>query len=524
MRTKTDLQLAYSTLLLLMRGPNGVWRVEVMKALLHWWIHAPLGSFEPLLFDALTANLNKWSSKQRHLLLTWATRFDPTSDEANDLRKRLDLFETASFSSNEVHALLQKVPLSARLRSKSAVTLANMWTVASTNVKKMDELWDIRHAILDSIDVEFAADESSYSSDVFLDLADSVSRDAETRRERDSRVGDRYLTESAAYEEAHRGRTMVTVWFGTDRERAEREASEQIDFTGECCTQGNVTFGTAHVSIPAVHSEGAIERPSIWKLELRENADKHMLIQSIEVCRAGDWENSMADSSENAVLFIHGFNVDFDEALLRTAQLAYDLKFPGIPMCFSWPAKKGLSSYLTNTENVEWAIPHLREFMSRVAAVPGIKRIHVIAHSMGSRLLMNVLRDLSVAEENSKVSQIVFAAPDIFSEKFKQMAECLEQFDQVTLYASSADWALKASKQINNHPRAGDADPPLVIPQVVTIDVTAVGEQIFGVGHSYYGEVSKVLSDLFYIVWHGLKPSERASVRYMPNGGYYALT
>ena len=523
MRTKTDLQLAYSTLLFLIRRPNGIWRIEVMKALLHWWTHAPLGSFEPLLFYALTANIDKWSFRHQQLLLTWATKLDPTSDEAEELRRRLDQYETANFPSNDIRELFQRTPLSLKLRSRSAVSLANIWAVASVNVKDVDELRDIRHAISKSIDHELATNDIAYTSEVLLDLAESVNRDAVTQGDRDLGEGSRYTTAPAAYEETSDGKTIVKVWFGTDRERAEQSPNEQIIFTGECCAQARVTFGTAHVSIPSAHSEGVIERPSIWKLEFRENADKHMLIRGVEVCSVDEWRSSMANSSENAVLFIHGFNVDFDEALLRTAQLAYDLKFPGIPLCFSWPAKKGLSNYMANAENVEWAVPHLREFLFTVAAVSSVKKIHVIAHSMGSRLLMNVLRDLSSVANESKINQIVFAAPDIFKESFKQMAGCLDHFDQATLYASSADWALKASKQINNHPRAGDADPPLVISHVHTVDVTAVGEQIFGLGHSYYGEASKVIGDLFYIVWRGFKPYERASGRYIEEAGYYVL-
>ena len=41
-------------------------------------------------------------------------------------------------------------------------------------------------------------------------------------------------------------------------------------------------------------------------------------------------------------VFVHGFNVSFENALRRTAQIAYDLNFDGAPFLFSWPSGDGM--------------------------------------------------------------------------------------------------------------------------------------------------------------------------------------
>lgn len=67
----------------------------------------------------------------------------------------------------------------------------------------------------------------------------------------------------------------------------------------------------------------------------------------------------------------------------------------------------------------------------------------------------------------------------------KDLASTFHQkAERFTLYASSVDKAILASKVIHKHPRAGDADVELVIVDSVdTVDATAVDTSFMG--HSY---------------------------------------
>ncbi|MEH2287310.1 alpha/beta hydrolase [Nostoc sp.] len=47
-----------------------------------------------------------------------------------------------------------------------------------------------------------------------------------------------------------------------------------------------------------------------------------------------------------ALIFIHGYNISFEAAALRGAQLGCDLKIPSVRMAFySWPSKAKLERY-----------------------------------------------------------------------------------------------------------------------------------------------------------------------------------
>jgi hypothetical protein len=68
---------------------------------------------------------------------------------------------------------------------------------------------------------------------------------------------------------------VVKIFYGTDR-RSERGA-EKVSY-GERDPNGKLSFGTALVSIPRDHRMGELERPSLLKLEFREDPEKHVVL------------------------------------------------------------------------------------------------------------------------------------------------------------------------------------------------------------------------------------------------------
>ena len=104
---------------------------------------------------------------------------------------------------------------------------------------------------------------------------------------------------------------------------------------------------------------------------------------------------------------------------------------------------------------------------------------------------------------------MIFAAPDIDSETFVDLAdEFRRQAGRFTLYASSKDRALLASKAVNRYPRAGDAGAGLVIADGIdTIDATLVDTNLMG--HSYIGQNDSILGDVFDLLKDGSPPEAR---------------
>jgi len=281
--------------------------------------------------------------------------------------------------------------------------------------------------------------------------------------------------------------------------------------------RGELEMGTCEVSIPKRHEVGEIERPSVFRFEFEEDPRRHVVLLDVEAQSADTFFADLrarveASHKKEAFVFVHGFNVTFEAAAQRTAQLAYDLKFEGAPIFFSWPSQGGLLQYSVDETNVVWAVPHLKEFLTGVARRSGAQAVHLIAHSMGNRALTSALQLLSyeLKDEPPMFREVVLTAPDIDAEVFRRdiAPAIVSTADRVTLYASSNDEALKLSKTIHGYRRAGDSgDQLLIIPGVDTIDVSTVDTSLLG--HDYYGSNCTVIADMLDLVNESKPPQLR---------------
>lgn len=322
--------------------------------------------------------------------------------------------------------------------------------------------------------------------------------------------------------------TEYNVFFGTDRYLKSRKP---VKFTGKRSEDG-IHYGVATVSVPAVHREGKIERPSLLFRLLPENPDKYIVIHSKKVMPDHEWIETLqkrlalsidANSSRNeGLLFIHGYNVDLDAALWRSAQLCHDLKFGGQMLCFSWASKGSTAGYTADEATIDWSAFNLREYLTTVTQKLGLSELHIVAHSMGNRALLAVLENWENKPGATPIRQIILAAPDVDAHRFKQIGQVFSAYEQVTLYASRNDRAIAISQTVHSSPRAGGANPPLVMEHLSTVDVSSAGKDMLGLGHSYATGASKVFRDLFYIVKHRHKPDQRAGIK-KSDEGYWVL-
>lgn len=311
-----------------------------------------------------------------------------------------------------------------------------------------------------------------------------------------------------------------------------------VTYTAE---RGILQRGIATVTVPDSHQRGKVERPSLLRFEFREDQSKHIVMTSAVEVNEDEFyrrlNTTVSDSPEQELLvFIHGFNVDFDSAVQRTAQLAVDLPFRGVPICYSWPSQGEVLGYTIDENNVAWTVHHLKTFLYELVDQSGAKSINVIAHSMGNRALTSALSEISYetsgpvqagSDSNALFDRVVLAAPDIDADYFRRdlAPRVLKTADTVTLYASSDDNALIASKQVHGYPRAGESGPQIVIvPGIETIDVTGIDLSLLG--HSYYGDSDDMLKDLFQLVHEDLPAAQRALLKARELGGaiYWQLT
>jgi esterase/lipase superfamily enzyme len=300
---------------------------------------------------------------------------------------------------------------------------------------------------------------------------------------------------------------VVRVFYATDRSFSPGAAIAAMYGSD----RGELAFGQCDVSIPRDHRMGALEAPSILRLEFREDPRKHVVL--LAVSPTPD-ENAYYDqiksrvtqsSGKSAFVFVHGYNVSFEDAARRAAQITYDLGFDGAPIFFSWPAKGDAAAYTRDETNVDWATPHLQQFLHEILDRGQVKNLYLIAHSMGNRALVTAVRNLAVSDlkVRSSIREIVLAAPDIDADIFKnEIVPALvgtgNATSHVTLYASSKDLAIEASKRVHGYARAGDSSNIVLARGLESIDASAVDTSL--VGHSYYADNRSVLSDIFYLI------------------------
>jgi len=268
--------------------------------------------------------------------------------------------------------------------------------------------------------------------------------------------------------------------------------------------RGDLVMGICKVTIPRTHTKGNVERPDIRRFEVNEDVRKHIVIADVQPLADEPFYQQLRRAVERSprrdlFLFIHGYNVTFESAALRTGQMAYDLEFEGAPVFYSWPSQGVYWKYTIDENNVTWAVPDLKRFLLDIAKHSGAKSINLIAHSMGNRALTQALRDIAqeLKDDPLLFNQLILAAPDIDADTFKRdIAPVIQKTARrTTLYASSEDKALVASKKVHGYPRAGESgDNLLIVPGIHTIDVSDIESDVLG--HSYYASSDLVLTDL----------------------------
>ncbi|MET4801465.1 alpha/beta hydrolase [Bradyrhizobium sp. LB11.1] len=311
------------------------------------------------------------------------------------------------------------------------------------------------------------------------------------------------------------GIVTIPVFYGTDRARGDETPARY--FGG---ARGTLSLGIAEVSVPTRGRDlGELTSPSWWHFEFSANPEKHVILKTVGPLGRDAFvtslKNSLAVANEHDVLiFVHGFNVTFEDAARRAAQLSVDLKFAGQTLLYSWASAGDTKQYTVDESTIDWSCDHFEAFLQLALGEIGAGKVHIIAHSMGNRAVINTLERVTswqLPAGAAKLGQIILAAPDIDRDRFVQLAAKFRGCAaRVTLYASSRDVALLASKFVHGYPRAGEAGDALtVVDGIDTIDASLVDTSLVGLHHSYFGEKRSILNDMFNLIAQQLAPDQR---------------
>lgn len=342
---------------------------------------------------------------------------------------------------------------------------------------------------------------------------------------------------------------VVDIYFGTDRKQeANRQKWDRQLASFGTQSGRKLTLGRAAVTVPKQgRSGGQITRPDwdiiVARFSLRnEDLARDFTIFGVDVLGQGEFIKQVQEQrsksqryKDQAFVFVHGFNVSFDDALFRAAQMAFDTGFDGVPFVYSWPSIAGLSGYILDRTRAQSAEDYLRDFISLIEKQSGAKTIHLIAHSMGNDPLLRVLRYMSdrppsgAPARTPRFGEIVLAAPDVTRETFEQAVPRIKALASgMTLYASSNDWALRVSQELlRGEPPAGwvPATGPLVVSGVDTIDISRASTDFFSLNHSTFADREQLLKDMGGLLEKSLRPPNRRldlfKVVATPAGNYW---
>lgn len=231
-------------------------------------------------------------------------------------------------------------------------------------------------------------------------------------------------------------------------------------FNGERSPKPSMT--DIAVSIPLKRDAGTVQWPKRLPPDPATDFAVTRVRQVNTVAEGRAWFRQHIDGG-HALVFVHGFNNRYEDSVFRLAQIVHDSGMQATPILFTWPSRAELTGYEYDKESTNYSRTALEQSLRVLAADPAVKDITILAHSMGTWLAMESLRQMGIRDGhvNSKIDNVILASPDIDIQVFaKQFAEMGDPKPRFTIFVSQDDRALAASSFITGHvSRLGAIDP-----------------------------------------------------------------
>ncbi len=158
----------------------------------------------------------------------------------------------------------------------------------------------------------------------------------------------------------------------------------------------------------------------------------------------------VSTNARDVLVYVHGFNTTFETAVLDAARLSDGIRFHGDTICFTWPSKAKLFDYGYDRESAMWSRDALETVLDGLLASPTVGRINIVAHSIGTMLTMESLRQLYAHQGDKaagRLGAVVFAAPDIDMDVFSSLVERVGPIaHNITVLTATNDRALALSR------------------------------------------------------------------------------
>ena len=251
--------------------------------------------------------------------------------------------------------------------------------------------------------------------------------------------------------------SQVSMLVATTRQQSGNPATL---FNGERSPKPYMT--DVAVSIPPTRAPGTVQ----WPEKLPPNPATDFAVTRVKqidtVPEGRAWFKAHIEGG-HALVFIHGFNNTYEDSVFRLAQIVHDSGMQATPILFTWPSRASLFGYEYDKESTNYSRTALEQSLRVLATDPEVKDITILAHSMGTWLAMESLRQMGIRDGhvNSKIHNVILASPDIDIQVFaKQYVEMGSPKPKFTIFVSQDDRALAASSFITGRvARLGGINP-----------------------------------------------------------------
>jgi esterase/lipase superfamily enzyme len=165
------------------------------------------------------------------------------------------------------------------------------------------------------------------------------------------------------------------------------------------------------------------------------------------------------------LIFVHGFNTRFEEAVYRFAQIVYDARVDVAPVLFTWPSGGNVTDYVYDRDSAIYSRDAFEAVLQALVKDPNVDSISILAHSMGNYLAIESLRQMSIRDRglSPKIRDVMLASPDIDVDVFRRQIAEIDAGPrpaQFTLFISRDDRALGLSSFLaRDSTRLGALDP-----------------------------------------------------------------
>lgn len=234
-------------------------------------------------------------------------------------------------------------------------------------------------------------------------------------------------------------------------------------FSGDRSPRLSITDITVSIPPPGYHQPGRVEWPKKVPPDPRREFATLEINPLPSMAAVRQWGKEHRRPGGRVLLFVHGFNNRYEDAVFRFAQIVHDSRADVTPVLFTWPSSATVFGYNYDRESTNYSRDALEEVLQVISKEPGVEEVTILAHSMGTWLVMESLRQMAIRDGKvaSGIKNVVLASPDIDVDVFaRQWIELGKEKPNFTVFVSQDDRALTLSRRLaGNVDRLGQINP-----------------------------------------------------------------